>query len=86
MSTVRHDHKYPLDRHFFAETADGTIVRLNYWPGGSAWAGEPLFACADEDGAAYAAVDLGDWADTRAALNPSWATEEQHSPVEMEGE
>lgn len=59
---------YPRDRDFWAVTADETIVRLHYWPEGSAWSGSPMFSCVDEDGAAYAAGDLFEWSDRTAAL------------------
>jgi|GEM_PF-5373560 len=59
---------YPRDRDFWAVTADETIVRLHYWPEGSAWSGSPMFSCVDEDGAAYAAGDLFEWSDSEAAL------------------
>lgn len=59
---------YPRDRDFWAVTADDTIVRLRYWPDGSAWSGSPMFSCVDEDGAAYASGDLFEWSDSETAL------------------
>lgn len=54
----------PRDRQFWAVTADETVECLEYWPGGSAWSGSPLFSCVDDEKAAYAEADLIGWTDS----------------------
>lgn len=57
---------YPLDRPFWAVTADETVERLTYWAGGSAWAGERLFSCMDDERGAYAETDLFGWTEDQS--------------------
>ena len=57
---------YPLDRPFWAVTADETVERLTYWAGGSAWGGERLFSCMDDERGAYSETDLFGWTDNAA--------------------
>lgn len=74
---------YPLDRPFWAITADETVERLTYWAGGSAWAGARLFSCIDDERGAYAEADLFGWtenqseAEQAAAILKARATQEQ---------
>lgn len=52
---------YPRSGEFWAVSPEDEAVRLQYWPGGSAWAGSPLYMLLDEDGSAYAEADLFGW-------------------------
>lgn len=68
MSAPKHMTDYPRDRDFWVITAEETVERMHYWPGGSAWAGSPLYSCVDDEKAAYAEGDLFDWAEAPEPL------------------